>query len=227
VRIDVAIDGAQVIVRVCDHGDGIDPALQPRIFDLFIQGEQQLDRPRGGLGVGLSLAKTIVDLHGGSIAVHSEGEGTGAALSVALPLDDSVRVAAVARNGSSRPRRIVLVDDQEDSRSMLKVLFEARDHVVFDAADGPEGIALIETHHPDVAFIDIGLPKMNGFEVAQYIRKRRDLDNVVLVALTGYGGHADIEAASQAGFDEHVTKPAELRRLEQILEGKKSTAEHA
>ena len=227
VSIGVTVDAERVTVRIRDAGDGIDPSLQPRIFDLFVHGDQQLDRPRGGLGVGLSLAKIIVDLHAGSIAVHSEGIGKGSEFTVTLPLGAASGSRSVARQRNARPRRIVLVDDQEDSRSMLKVLFEARKHEVYDAADGPQGIALIEAHRPDVAAIDIGLPEMNGFEVAQQIRKRRDLDSVVLVALTGYGGHADIEAASAAGFDEHVTKPAELHRLEQILERRASLAERA
>ena len=111
----------------------------------------------------------------------------------------------------------MLIDDQDDARDMLRELFEARNHVVYDASDGANGVQLITSHQPDVAFIDIGLPVMNGFEVAQQIRKRPELNGVFLVALSGYGNHKDVESALAAGFDEHVTKPAELKTLEQIL----------
>ena len=111
----------------------------------------------------------------------------------------------------------LVVDDQDDSREMLRMLLEARDHVVLDAADGPSAITLIERERPDIAFIDIGLPTMTGYEVAQHIRKRADLAGVRLVALTGYGNPSDVALAREAGFDEHVIKPAELARLEQIL----------
>ena len=119
--------------------------------------------------------------------------------------------------GSIAPCRIVLVDDRDDVRDMLKVIFELRQHTVFDAASGPAAIALIDECRPHVAFIDIGMPGMNGFDIARAIRKRRELDGVLLVALTGYCEAADIEAARDAGFDEHVTKPAKLQRLEEIL----------
>jgi two-component system CheB/CheR fusion protein len=216
VQLDVTIDGDQVVIRVADDGDGIDPELQPKIFELFVQSEQKLDRSRGGLGVGLSLAKTIVELHRGTIRVHSDGVGKGSAFFVSLPLGRAVvQASSLGRAGAAC--RIVLIDDQDDARDMLRVLFEARNHVVYDACDGANGVQLITAQKPDVAFIDIGLPVMNGFEVAQQIRKRRDLDGVLLVALSGYGNHNDVESALAAGFDEHVTKPAELKTLEQIL----------
>jgi CheY-like chemotaxis protein len=206
-----------VVVRVRDHGEGIDPELQPRIFDLFVQSEQTLDRSRGGLGVGLSLAKTIAELHGGTISVHSEGRGHGSEFEITLPLGLPIAPRTHTESVRGGPCRIVLVDDQDDSRDMLRDLLEARKHVVYDAADGARALQLIAEHKPDVAFIDIGLPVMDGFEVAQQIRKRPDLHQVKLVALSGYGNKSDVQAAFAAGFDEHVTKPAELRRLEQIL----------
>ncbi len=220
VRLEVERAGDQIAIRVRDQGEGIDPALQPRIFDLFVQSEQKLDRPRGGLGVGLSLAKTIVELHGGTIAVHSAGLGQGSVFTVTLPPGrELARAVDLAIPGARC--RIVLVDDQEDARDMLRMLFEARDHVVFDSADGAHAVQLITEQKPDVAFIDIGLPIMNGFEVAQQIRKQPELRDVLLVALSGYGNHGDIAAAMKAGFDEHVTKPAEFKRLEQILARKR------
>ena len=218
VVLGVRTQGDHVIVSVQDHGEGIEPELQPRIFDLFVQSEQKLDRSRGGLGVGLSLAKTIAHLHGGTIGVRSDGAGKGSEFEVRLPLGKSVfRSYATEQPGFVGPCKIVLVDDQDDSRDMLRDLLEARKHVVYDAADGAQAVQLIAEHRPDVAFIDIGLPVMDGFEVAQQIRKRPELRAIRLVALSGYGNKSDVEAALQAGFDDHVTKPAELRQLEQIL----------
>jgi two-component system CheB/CheR fusion protein len=207
-----------VSIRIRDQGEGIDPQLLPKIFDLFVQSDQKLDRSRGGLGVGLSLTKTIVELHRGTIVVHSDGPGTGSEFEVTLPL---IRATTFLQPPVEHPEsgacRIVLVDDQEDLRDMLRDLLEARKHIVYDAADGAAAVQLIAEYKPDVAFIDIGLPVMDGFEVVQQIRKRADLSHVKLVALSGYGNRSDVEAALQAGFDEHVTKPADLQTLEQIL----------
>jgi two-component system, chemotaxis family, CheB/CheR fusion protein len=221
VKLEVVTEGEQAVLSVSDDGDGIEASLQPKIFELFVQSEQKLDRSRGGLGVGLSLAKTIVELHGGSIRVHSDGLGKGSTFYVTLPLGRTI--TPVTNLGlSSGACRIVLIDDQDDARDMLRVLFEARNHVVYDASDGANGVSLISAQKPDVAFIDIGLPVMNGFEVAQQIRKIRELDGVMLVALSGYGNHNDVESALAAGFDEHVTKPAELKTLEAILARKRA-----
>jgi two-component system CheB/CheR fusion protein len=216
VELKVTIENGSVVVCVSDNGDGIDPELQPKIFDLFVQSEQKLDRSRGGLGVGLSLAKTIVELHGGTIRVHSDGVGCGSTFHVTLPLGRAI-APTLTPGAASAACRIVLIDDQDDSRDMLRVLFEARNHVVYDACDGANGVQLITQQKPDIAFIDIGLPLMNGFEVAQQIRRRPELNSVMLVALSGYGNHHDVDAALRAGFDEHVTKPAEFKTLEQIL----------
>jgi CheY-like chemotaxis protein len=207
-----------VTIRVRDHGEGIDPQLQPKIFDLFVQSDQKLDRSRGGLGVGLSLAKTIVELHGGRVDVQSDGPGKGSEFEVRLPLGPGSNIL-MARDESvtASACRIVLVDDQDDAREMLRELLEARQHVVYDASDGAAAVQLIAEYKPDVAFIDIGLPVMDGFEVAQQIRRRPDLVGVRLVALSGYGTKTDVQASLNAGFDEHVTKPAELQQLERIL----------
>jgi two-component system CheB/CheR fusion protein len=135
-------------------------------------------------------------------------------LPLGTPRPVAVTMPAVLRGA---PCRIVVVDDQEDSREMLRIVLEARRHVVYDAADGERAIQLIEEQKPDIAFIDIGLPVMDGFEVARSVRKRHDLKRVKLVALSGYGTKRDVEAALKAGFDEHVTKPAEVDKLERIL----------
>ncbi len=218
VTLTTQMDDDIVLVCVSDHGDGIDAAIQSKIFELFVQSEQALDRSRGGLGVGLSLAKAIVELHGGTIRVHSEGRGKGSTFEVRLPLAPVRPIVAVRGHTlHCAPCRIVLVDDQDDAREMLRGLLEARSHVVYDAADGAQAIQVISEHRPDVAFIDLGLPVMDGFAVAQQIRKRPELQGVKLVALTGYGRDTDIEFALHAGFDHHMTKPARLEDLEQIL----------
>jgi len=218
VTLEVGSDDRAIAIAVRDHGDGIELEMQSKIFDLFVQSEQKLDRSRGGLGVGLSLVKAIVELHGGSITVHSEGIGKGSEFHVTLPLShvtsSALRTSVTVPGGACR---VVIVDDQDDSRDMLRMLFEARNHIVYDGADGGIAVQLIAEHKPDVAFIDIGLPVMNGFEVAQTVRKRPELKNVVLVALSGYGNKSDVQAALAAGFDDHVTKPAEFTTLEQIL----------
>ena len=219
VRLVVTVENGAAVLRVIDHGVGIELELQERIFDLFVQSEQRLDRSRGGLGVGLSLAKSIVELHGGSIEVNSDGPGTGADFKVTIPLTPTMSRPTVAPMSKARPdrRRVVVVDDQDDSREMLKMLLESRDHEVSDAADGPSALELIARERPDVAFIDIGLPVMTGYEIAQRIRAQKELDGVRLVALTGYGAPSDVSAAREAGFDDHVIKPADLSRLEAIL----------
>ncbi len=216
VTLTAEVRDAAIHVRVHDDGDGIAPDLLPKIFELFVQSDQKLDRSRGGLGVGLSLAKKIVELHDGTIEAHSPGHGAGTDFDIVLPRA-APRAAAPALADSRAPRRIVVVDDQDDSREMLRVLFEQHAHEVFDAADGPRAIHLILERHPDVAFIDIGLPGMNGFEVARQIRGRPELADVRLVALSGYGTHRDIQDALAAGFDAHVTKPAEFPQLERLL----------
>jgi len=224
VRLVVAAEDGKAALRVVDHGFGIETDLQGKIFDLFVQSEQRLDRSRGGLGVGLSLAKNIVDLHGGTIEVHSDGADQGSDFKVTIPLDPRARPGDGTDGQAGRRSdrcRIVLVDDQADSREMLRMLLEARDHQVIDVEDGPSAIDVITREKPDVAFIDIGLPAMNGYEVAQRIRDRPALDDVMLVALTGYGAPSDVSAARAAGFDEHLIKPAELAKLERILANRK------
>jgi len=183
-----------------------------------VQSEQRLDRSRGGLGVGLSLAKNIVELHGGTIAVQSDGPGRGSTFHIRVPLDASRTLhSAKQRELEEARRRVVVVDDQADSREMLRMLLESRDHIVFDAADGPTALELIAREKPDIAFIDIGLPTMTGYDVATEIRKQPDLAAVRLVALTGYSAPKDVARARDAGFDEHVIKPAELVQIEKIL----------
>jgi two-component system, chemotaxis family, CheB/CheR fusion protein len=206
------------LVSLRDHGTGMEPELLPRIFEPFVQSEQGIDRPRGGLGVGLTLVRHIVELHGGRVDAHSDGQGCGSELVVRLPLATPALVLAEDRlEAQTSPCRVVLIEDQPDAREMMRLLLTTRGHEVVEAEDGAEGVDAIERERPHAALVDIGLPTMSGYDVARRIRGNRALDSVTLVAITGYGTHADVEAARNAGFDEHLTKPADTRRLESIL----------
>jgi len=204
-------------LEVVDRGIGLAPEMLGQIFELFMQVSPRGDRPRGGLGVGLSLARSVVDLHGGTIEALSEGLGHGSRFVVRLPLQAH---AIRERERPARPRRpfrLVIVEDNDDSREMLSVLLRKRGHVVIDAADGLAGAELIERDHPDVALVDIGLPGCSGLDVARRIRGLPHLEDVVLVALTGYGAPSDIAATREAGFDHHLCKPADLTEIEAVL----------
>jgi two-component system CheB/CheR fusion protein len=218
VELRVAVQNEQAIVRVVDRGFGIEPQMLGKIFELFVQAEQRIDRARGGLGVGLSLAKSIVELHGGTIEARSDGPNMGSEFLVKLPVSLSVTPQPMRPPPNKSPRRrVVVVEDQHDAREMMRMLLESLDHVVLDAPDGATALELIAREKPDAALIDIGLPEMDGYEVAQRIRENKDLQNVMLVALTGYGASADISAARSAGFDAHLIKPADLQRIEELL----------
>ncbi len=210
-------EGDEAVIRVRDQGYGIDAEMLGQIFELFVQADQRLDRSTGGLGVGLSLARTIVELHGGSIEARSAGREQGSEFEIRLPLlrrplaDDDEPVVASSRCS------IVLVEDLDDAREMLRLLLEDNGHTVVDVADGQAAVAAIERVRPQVALVDIGLPGMDGFDVARAIRRRPHLRDVTLVALTGYGAPADVTAAREAGFDEHVIKPPDLDTIESII----------
>jgi CheY-like chemotaxis protein/two-component sensor histidine kinase len=211
-------EGDSVILTVKDRGRGISPSMLSDIFELFVQDGQGLERSAGGLGIGLTLVRQIVELHGGKVEALSEGLGKGSEFIVRLPRQPH----AVIRRPKEVPpkaetRRILVVEDQDDSREMLRVVLESLGHIVLEEADGASAVKAIEREHPDVAFIDIGLPVLSGYEVARKVREQLSLDDVVLVALTGYGRAADIHAAKTAGFDSHVTKPADIQALQTIL----------
>jgi len=210
--------GDWVELTVLDHGDGIAPAMLSEIFELFVQRDQGLDRANGGLGVGLTLVREIVNLHGGTVTVKSDGIGRGSEFSVRLPRhaeDGATQGAEV--EVPAVPLRILVVEDQADAREMLRLLLQSSGHVALDAADGPSALERIEQERPDAAVIDIGLPTMSGYEVAKRVREDLGMKEMLLVALTGYGTGEDVRTAHAAGFDEHLTKPTDPDALEQIL----------
>jgi two-component system CheB/CheR fusion protein len=215
IRLEVRRDGDEALIRVSDNGHGIEQDMLPKIFDLFVQGDRSLDRSESGLGIGLTLLRSLVDLHNGRVDAHSDGPGCGSTFTVRLPLA-SAGVTAANGSATGPVRTVVVVEDQADARRMLQILLESMGVRVFTAEDGREGAALIARVHPDLALVDLGLPVMNGFDLARQVRRDRD-HPVKLVALSGYGQDADIVAALDAGFDEHITKPPDPERLEALL----------
>jgi two-component system CheB/CheR fusion protein len=218
VHFELRREDGHAVIRVTDSGRGIEPDVLPRIFDLFVQGDQTLSRPDGGLGIGLTLLRSLVELHRGTVHAHSDGVGRGSRFTVWLPL------AQQAAADGGKPRRppantVVIVEDQADARRMMQFLLEAQGVRVFSAEHGAEGVALIERVRPDVALVDLGLPVMSGFELARRIRQNPNNNTTWLVALSGYGQDSDVQASLDAGFDEHVTKPPDPVRIDQILAG--------
>jgi PAS domain S-box-containing protein len=222
IEVEAVRDEEWAIMRVKDTGIGMSAELIPAAFDLFVQGERSLDRSEGGLGVGLTLVKRLVALHGGSVAARSDGPGHGSEFEIRLP---ALTQASVPRQSSdSRPesprkrRRILIVDDNRDSADTLAALLGAWDHDVRALYDGPSAIAAAAEYQPDVVLLDIGLPKMNGYEVAAQLRKSAHCRSMILVAFTGYGQDEDRRRVREAGFDYHLVKPLESAALEKILD---------
>lgn len=225
IKVSVERDGSEVVITVSDRGVGIDEQLLPRIFELFVQGSRSLERERGGLGIGLTLAERLVRLHGGSIEAKSAGTGRGAEFSVRLPMVmDAKSAATEKRPGAAaagavreRPRRILIVDDNEDSACSLALLHERRGHETRIAFTGPDAVAAASEFLPEVVILDVGLPGMNGFEVARRIRALPGLADALLVAMSGYGSDEDLAEGKRAGFDEYLVKPVDLKKLREWI----------
>ena len=216
VRVSVRLEGGNAVLRVADEGAGIDPDLLPQIFDLFVQGPATVDRSRGGLGIGLTLVHRLVELHGGTIDAFSAGRNQGAVFTVRIPaIQPVVMRGHVPAHGLDRRMKVLLVDDNADSREMLAFLFEADGHMVFEAADGDTALDIFRQEQPDAAIIDIGLPGMDGYDLARALRAEPTGLEVRLIALTGYGFPEDRQKSRTAGFDRHLVKPTtpeDLRR---------------
>jgi PAS domain S-box-containing protein len=213
--------GAAAVLRVRDTGRGIPPDVLARVFELFVQEPQALDRSRGGLGLGLALVKRLVELHGGSVSASSAGVGQGSEFVVrlpglALPADDR-RPMSETCAGAPSPRRVLVVEDSDDARESLRLLLEQAGHVVETSEDGPDGLAKLSAFRPDVALIDLGLPGLDGYTLARLARGRPETRGIRLVALTGYGQAEDQRRALAAGFDVHLTKPVDVPALEAVL----------
>jgi PAS domain S-box-containing protein len=213
--------GAECILRVKDTGVGITPELLPCIFDLFTQAERSLDRSQGGLGIGLALVQQLTELHGGRVEVFSTLR-QGSEFVVRLPVEspksmETLQVAVVVPNKQIIPLRILMVDDNVDTVLSFSMLLKETGNEVRTAHDGPTAVKIALEYIPDVVLLDIGLPGLNGYEVAKQIRNQPSLKNVVLVALTGYGQESDRQASMEAGFNHHLIKPAKLDQVRKIL----------
>ncbi len=210
-----------VVIAVSDDGMGVDRVAQPQIFDLFAQSARAEARTEGGLGIGLAVAKRMVELHGGSIALQSDGPGLGTTVTLRLPILRRPTATGLTGAGQSTkqvtPARLLLVDDNRDALQALALLLELEGHDVTTSDNGVDAIQLMSDRKPEVAIIDVGMPLMDGFEVAQHVRLDPTLNGVLLVALTGYASESDKSRALAAGFDYHLTKPLSLDKLEHIL----------
>jgi CheY-like chemotaxis protein len=221
-RIDISVgrDGSAAIVRVTDTGSGIAPESLPKVFDLFFQEAQRLDRPRSGLGIGLTLVQRLAQLHGGTVVAASDGVGHGATFTVRLPACAADTQPSGERAATAHPdaRRIMIVEDNADARETLRLTLEFDGHEVATAADGHAALEQLRTFAADVVIIDIGLPRMDGYALGRAIRAALG-NSLTLIALTGYGLPDDVRKALEAGFNDHLTKPADLNRLGALLAG--------
>jgi PAS domain S-box-containing protein len=211
--------GTEAVIEVRDDGIGIDKDFLPRIFDPFVQGEQNGERGAGGLGLGLGLVRSLVELHGGQVEVRSPGPRLGSTFTVRLPAvsqppsRETGQQIAAAFSSETGQHRILVVDDNEDARGLLADILSQLGHDVRAVGDGPQALAMVREFTPDVAVLDIGLPGMDGYELAAELRRALPAAGVRLIALSGYGQASDRARSQAAGFDGHLVKPVEVRRL--------------
>ena len=213
-RVALAVEAreGEVAVTVRDNGIGIPADMQARVFDIFTQVDRSLEKTQGGLGIGLSIAKRLVEMHGGAIEVRSAGHGAGSEFTVRLP----ARVDTAA-SGESRQRRILVADDNEDAAITLSMLLEAFGNEVRVAHDGEQAVEMAQSFRPDVILLDIGMPKLDGYQACERIRLQPGGAAAFMVALTGWGGESDKERARAAGFDRHLVKPIDPKILETLV----------
>jgi signal transduction histidine kinase/CheY-like chemotaxis protein len=215
-------EAGRAVLRVTDSGIGIPTHMLDRVFDLFTQVDASLARSQGGLGIGLTLVRQLVELHGGTVTAQSHGPGTGSQFVVSLPLGGAHQDPAISTRpstgGPQRPWHILIIEDHADAREMLREALTIEGHRVLAAEDGPRGIEMALLHRPEVVVIDIGLPGVSGYEVAARLREALG-DGIRLVALSGYGQPDDRRRSRQAGFDTHLVKPIAPEDLERVLAG--------
>jgi two-component system CheB/CheR fusion protein len=220
VQLSAEREGAEVILRARDTGIGILPEMLTRIFEPFVQGDRSIDRAQGGLGIGLTLAKTLVEMHGGKVEAHSPGVGKGSEFVVRLPAVAEVKplgpeALEKRQVAKTSPLRLLVVDDNPDTVHSLAMLMRLYGHEVLTADSGPAALEAALAEDRDVILLDIGLPSIDGYEVARRIRARTA--KPVLIAMTGYGQPEDREKSREAGFDYHLTKPVDPDRLQDLL----------
>jgi len=219
--LDVRREGSKAVVSVRDTGEGIPSDMLPRVFDLFTQLDSTYSRKRGGLGIGLTLVKRLVEMHGGEIAAISEGPGHGSEFVMRLPLTTVAPRARAATTTQTilAQRRILVVDDNRDAADSLGLLLTFQGADVQVVHDGPAALAALGTYHPSVVLLDIGMPGMDGYELARRMRQLLDGDDVTLIALTGWGQVQDRRLSKEAGIDYHLIKPVDCDALVGLLTG--------
>ncbi|HEX7181781.1 MAG TPA: ATP-binding protein [Thermoanaerobaculia bacterium] len=226
IRLEAAREGGEVVLRVRDDGMGVPADLLPHLFDLFTQANRSLDRSQGGLGIGLTLVRQLVEMHGGRVEAKSDGLGRGSEFIVRLPAASSAAGAEGAAGERARPGasalKILIVEDNVDSADMLSVMLKLGGHEVRTAHDGPAALEAARSFQPQAVLCDIGLPGMNGYEVAARLRERPEFERTPLIALTGYGQEEARRRAREAGFDHHIVKPVEPDALAALLDSLRS-----
>jgi signal transduction histidine kinase/AmiR/NasT family two-component response regulator len=211
-----------IVVRVSDNGSGIASETLPRIFELFVQERQAIERPQGGLGIGLAIVRSLVQAHGGTVQAESPGKGKGSTFTVTLPVAEVAQPAAAAADAPSRipaaaGQRLLVVDDNEDAAMLLADSLRALGHTVEVAHDGPSALTVVELFKPGVALLDLGLPVMDGFELGERLRAAPDLHGIVLIAVTGYAQELDRRKSTASGFDAHMAKPIDVHELDKLI----------
>jgi CheY-like chemotaxis protein len=223
-------EGGEVVLRVQDAGVGIAPEMLPKIFDLFVQAERRLDRAQGGVGIGLTLAKKLAEMHGGQVEATSAGLGQGSEFTLRLPAlaDEQSHRAEKATGGADAtelpPRRVLVVDDSPDAADTLAMMLQLVGQDARAAYDGPSALCLARDFRPALVFLDIGMPGMNGFDVAHRLPEEPGLGGTVLVAVTGWGQDEDRRRSAEAGFDHHLVKPVEPDDVQKVLADPKLAA---
>jgi CheY-like chemotaxis protein len=220
-------DEGLVVLRIRDTGIGIASDVLPHVFDLFVQGRQALDRSQGGLGLGLTIVRNLVEQHGGSVSAHSEGQGAGTEFVVRLPKATVEALPGEHHVRDTEPRdgaaaaaagpRVLVVDDNVDAAEMLAAALTAKGYRTRVAHDGPAALLTAANFRPAIAFLDLGLPVMDGYELAARLRELPDLCSIRLIAVTGYGQDSDRRRTQQAGFHHHLVKPVDLQAVDSVL----------
>ena len=215
------LSGAEVVVRVRDNGLGIPADALPRIFEMFSQVDRNMERAQGGLGIGLTLVRRLVEMHGGTVAAGSDGPGRGSEFFVRLPVSKMAQPTPLAHDNESATatskRRILVVDDNRDSAISLGMMLKLMGNETHTAHDGLAAIEAAEKFRPDMILLDIGLPNMNGYDACRIIRQQPWSKGIVIVALTGWGQDSDRRRSGEAGFDHHLVKPVEIDALAKLL----------
>jgi PAS domain S-box-containing protein len=220
VELSAAAADGDVTITVSDSGVGIPHAMLGRIFDMFVQVDSTREQVQGGLGIGLTLVRQLIELHGGTIEAHSEGENRGSRFVVRLPVAPAPETAARVSDAASvrgAARRILIADDNADAAELLEMWLKLGGHDVRSAQDGEAALILAETMQPDVLLLDIGMPKVNGYEVARRIREKPWGSRAMLIALTGWGQEEDLRRSRDAGFDHHLTKPVDPSAIDALI----------